>query len=113
MIFPDATPADTVRRLRALSADTPVIGLKCGADGCVAHAAGSRDLLLLPAVATRAVDTTGAGDTFCGGALVGYARTRDPLQALLHGSVSASFCVETVGVTGLLNSTAERAREAA
>ena len=111
VIFPDATPADTVRRLRALSVDTPVIGLKCGADGCVAHAAGSRDLLFLPAVATRAVDTTGAGDTFCGGALVGYARTRDPLGALLHGAVSASFCVETVGVTGLLESTAERARE--
>jgi sugar/nucleoside kinase (ribokinase family) len=47
-------------------------------------------------------DATGAGDTFCGGALVGFARTRDPLQALLHGAVSASFCVAEVGVKGLL-----------
>ena len=39
---------------------------------------------------------------FCGGALVGYARTRDPLHALLHGAVSASFCVTAMGVKGLL-----------
>ena len=46
VIFPDASPADTVRRFRDLSPDTPLIALKCGADGCVAHAAGSRDLLI-------------------------------------------------------------------
>jgi sugar/nucleoside kinase (ribokinase family) len=103
VLFPDASPADTVRRFRDLSPDTPLIGLKCGADGCIAHAAGSRDLVFVPAVPVMATDATGAGDTFCGGTLVGYVRTRDPLEALLHGAVSASFCVETVGVTGLLN----------
>ena len=110
VIFPDASPADTVRRFRDLSPDTPLIALKCGADGCVAHASGSRDLLILTAVRVEAADATGAGDTFCGGALVGYIRTRDPLDALLHGAVSASFCLETVGVTGLLNSTLDGAR---
>lgn len=108
-IFPDLSPADTVRRLRDLSPDTPLIALKCGADGCVAHAAGSRDLIALPAFPVLASDATGAGDSFCGGALVGYARTRDPVQALLHGAVSASFCVETVGCAGLLASTIEAA----
>ncbi|MCW6510609.1 carbohydrate kinase family protein [Lichenifustis flavocetrariae] len=104
-IFPDLSPADTVRRLRDLSPDTPLIALKCGADGCVAHATGSRDLIELPAFPIAAVDATGAGDTFCGGTLIGYARTRDPVQALLHGAVSASFCVESVGCTGLLEGT--------
>jgi sugar/nucleoside kinase (ribokinase family) len=110
VLFPDASPQDTVRRFRALSPDTPLIGLKCGSDGCVAHAAGSRELVLVPAVPVRAKDATGAGDAFCGGALVGYVRTRDCVEALLHGAVSASFCVETVGVTGLLNAPAAEAR---
>jgi sugar/nucleoside kinase (ribokinase family) len=109
VIVPDASAADTVRRLRTLSPDTPLIALKCGADGCVAHAKDSPDLLIIPAVPVEAHDTTGAGDTFCGGALVGYARTRDPVQALLHGAVSASFCVSTVGVEGLLKADASEA----
>ncbi len=102
VIVPNASAADTVRHLRGMSPETPLIVLKCGADGCVAHAKDSRDLLIVPAVSVEAKDATGAGDTFCGGALVGYARTRDPLQALFYGAVSASFCVATVGVTGLL-----------
>jgi sugar/nucleoside kinase (ribokinase family) len=102
VIFPDASPTEAVRRLRDLSPQTPLIALKCGADGCVAHALGSPDLLILPAVPVAPRDATGAGDTFCGGALVGYARTRDPLQCLVHGAVSASFCVAAVGVKGLL-----------
>lgn len=108
-IFPDLSAVDTVRRLRDLSPDTPLIALKCGANGCIAHSVGSSDLIELPAFPVTAVDATGAGDTFCGGTLVGYVRTGDPVQALLHGAVSASFCVETVGCTGLLNSTPDLA----
>lgn len=109
VIFPGTSPDDTVRRLRDLAPDTALIVLKCGADGCVAHAAGSRELIVLPAFPVEAADATGAGDTFCGGTLVGYVRTGDPGQALLHGAVAASFCVETVGCTGLLDSTPEAA----
>jgi sugar/nucleoside kinase (ribokinase family) len=115
VIVPNASAADTVRHLRELSPETPLIVLKCGADGCVAHAKGGPELLILPAVPVEATDATGAGDTFCGGALVGYARTRDPFQALLHGAVSASFCVAAVGVKGLLEADpaeAERRRGA-
>lgn len=102
VIVPDASATDTVRRLRDMSPETPLIALKCGAEGCVAHARGDADLLILPAVSVQPIDATGAGDTFCGGALVGHARTHDPLQCLLHGAVSASFCVAAVGVEGLL-----------
>ena len=115
VIVPNASPTDTVRHLRDLSPLTPLIALKCGADGCVGHAKDSPDLLILPAAPVEAKDATGAGDTFCGGALVGYARTRDGLQALLHGAVSASFCVAEVGVDGLLEADpteAERRRAA-
>ena len=40
------------------------------------------------------VDVTGAGDAFCGGFLAGYRRTYDPLLAVLHGNISASFTCE-------------------
>ena len=45
-IFPDASPADTVRRFRDMAPNTALIVLKCGADGSIAHAAGSRDLII-------------------------------------------------------------------
>jgi sugar/nucleoside kinase (ribokinase family) len=100
-----------VRRLRDLSPQTPLIAVKCGADGCVAHARGAAELILLPAVPVAANDATGAGDTFCGGALVGFARTRDARQSLLHGAVSASFCVATVGIAGLLEADSGEAEQ--
>lgn len=42
-------------------------------------------------------DLTGAGDSFCGGFSIGYFETRDPLQAVLYGTVSASFVIEGFG----------------
>lgn len=42
-------------------------------------------------------DLTGAGDSFCGGFLVGYMETGDALQAALYGTVSASFIIEGFG----------------
>jgi sugar/nucleoside kinase (ribokinase family) len=110
-LFPDADPAEAVRRLRAMGPDVALIAVKCGASGVVAHAAGAKEGIRLPAVPVSVVDATGAGDTFCGGALVGLARTGDPLEALLFGAVSASFCVEALGSSGLANTTSAEARQ--
>ncbi|MFO7583127.1 MAG: carbohydrate kinase family protein [Anaerolineales bacterium] len=51
----------------------------------------------IPAYPNNPVDVTGAGDTFCGGFLVNYAKTLDPLQATLHGNVAASLTIEGSG----------------
>jgi cytidine kinase len=51
----------------------------------------------IPAYPARLADPTGAGDAFSGGFLAGYARTFDPVRAVLHGSVSASLSVEGSG----------------
>ena len=51
-------------------------------------------------------DPTGAGDAFCGGFLAGYRQTYDPVQAVLHGSVSASLVVEGSGAFLCLGCTA-------
>ncbi len=42
-------------------------------------------------------DLTGAGDSFCGGFSIGYFETGDALQAVLYGTVSASFIIEGFG----------------
>jgi sugar/nucleoside kinase (ribokinase family) len=55
---------------------------------------GSRVLTHVPAYPADAVDPTGAGDSFCGGFLVGLHETGDLIQAALYGTVAASFVVE-------------------
>ncbi len=64
-------------------------------------------MFLLPAYpVSDLVDPTGAGDTFTGGlmgALAQSGKTDEPSirQALLQGSVMASFCVESFGPEGV------------
>ena len=107
---------DAARRackaLRELSPETPVIVIKCGADGAIAHRAGAADYFRVPSAAERAVDETGAGDAFCGGAIVGFSRKRDLADALMRAAVSASFAVDAVG-TGGARRCSDRNRRAA
>lgn len=56
---------------------------------------GSRIATHVPAYPADAVDPTGAGDSFCGGFLVGLLETGDLTQAALYGTVAASFVVES------------------
>jgi sugar/nucleoside kinase (ribokinase family) len=51
----------------------------------------------VPAYPARIADPTGSGDAFCGGFLAGYVSSFDPLQATLHGNVSASLAIEGSG----------------
>lgn len=43
------------------------------------------------------VDMTGAGDAHCGAFCGNYARTRDPKNAAVSGTVAASFVIENLG----------------
>ena len=45
----------------------------------------------------RVSDVTGAGDSFCGGFMVGLAKTGDALQAIRYGLVAASLVIEGYG----------------
>ena len=52
----------------------------------------------IPAVAVGdVVDQTGAGNTYCGGFLVGYCREGDVVAAGCYGAAAASFTLEAVG----------------
>lgn len=71
--------------------------IKRGGRGQMLYDSASKKRWEIPACPARPTDLTGAGDAFCGGFLAGYARTYDPLRAVLHGNISASLTVEGSG----------------
>ncbi len=74
-----------------------LIVVKRGERGQLLYDAGAHRRYEISAYPARLADPTGAGDAFCGGFLAGYRQTYDPVQAVLHGSVSASLVVEGSG----------------
>jgi ribokinase len=76
---------------------TKFVVLKLGARGQFVYDAQTRRRWHVPAYPSQVVDVTGAGDGYCGGFLVGLCETGDPLEAALHGCVSASLAVEGTG----------------
>ncbi len=93
---PDYSPDQVALALLTLGPRALVV--KRGARGAELLRSGARRWQHVPIYPTTAVDPTGAGDAFCGGFLVGIARTADPFQAALYGAVSASFLVQDFGV---------------
>jgi sugar/nucleoside kinase (ribokinase family) len=71
-----------------------IVLIKCGESGQLVYDSAGRNRWEVPSYPARLVNPSGAGDSFCGGFLAGYRRTYDPLQAALHGNVSASLVVE-------------------
>ena len=71
--------------------------IKRGSLGQFLYINDSRQRWHIPAYPARPVDPTGAGDAFCGGFLADYRDSYDPLQAALHGNISASFTIEGSG----------------
>lgn len=69
--------------------------IKNGSDGCLAGQGGR--MWHIPCCPVQTVDTTGAGDTFCGGFAAGLEQTGDAREAAAMGCVSASFAVEDFG----------------
>jgi sugar/nucleoside kinase (ribokinase family) len=74
-----------------------IIVIKRGERGQILYDAVSNARWEIPAYPARWVNSTGAGDAFCGGFLAGYRSTYDPLEAVLHGNISASMTIEGSG----------------
>jgi sugar/nucleoside kinase (ribokinase family) len=74
-----------------------LVVIKSGGLGQYLYDAMGKHHWEIPAYPSRMADPTGAGDAFCGGFLAGYRKTYDPLEAALHGNVSASLKVEGSG----------------
>ncbi len=71
--------------------------IKRGAGGQCLWDKNARRRLQIPAYPAQVRDVTGAGDSFCGGFIVGLSQTGDPVEAALMGSVSASLTIEGTG----------------
>jgi ribokinase len=75
----------------------PIVAVRMGAHGSMVFTA-SGDSFAVPAIPTAVVDTTGAGNAYVGGFLIGLADGDDPAEAGARAAVSASFAIEQFGV---------------
>ena len=74
-----------------------IIVIKRGVRGQHLYDSATRKHYEVPAYDVEIIDPTGVGDAFCGGFLAGYRRTFDPVQAAIHGNISASLVMEGQG----------------
>ena len=81
--------------------------VKCGPDGILIHEKSANRSTRLPSWHDpddeRIVDVTGAGDSFCGGFLVGLVNSGDCFYAARQGLVSSSLVIEGYGATYALS----------
>ena len=87
---------------RMLADGVKVAALRMGELGSLVARHGETQAHYIPAVqVAEAVDQTGAGNTYCGGFLVGFCREGDIATAGCHGAAAASFTLEHVGCARL------------
>jgi ribokinase len=88
----------------------PLVVIKNGKDGALVYDRSSDEWFIQPAQSGPVVDTTGAGDAFCGGFMAAYLQNRNDLrQAARAGSISASYAVASFGMKALLDARPEDA----
>jgi ribokinase len=91
-------PMQVPAMAEAFSAMGPeIVVIKLGKNGALVFNSRSGAHWRVPAYPARIVDITGVGHSFCGGYLAGFLTSEDPLEAALHGSVSASLAIEGPG----------------
>jgi ribokinase len=105
-LWPGAEPRTAVTELR--DAGFSCVVVKMGARGALGS--DGRRTLFMPSLAARVVDTTGAGDAFCGAFHAAWLNGGDLRRALAWGAAAASVVIEDYGV---LHAMRPAAREAA
>jgi ribokinase len=91
-------PADLHAWLREQSSlHSCHMGVKLGELGSIVCDAQTGQITRAPAFPARVVDTTGAGDAYCGGFLAGLLEGRPLAECAAMGTVSASYVVEACG----------------
>lgn len=90
-----SSPQDAVHALAEWGA--AVVCLKLGADGVLVYRAADQSSWHIPSIVAHPVDTTGCGDAFCGGFLVGWCETENLAVAARYGVISASYVAADFG----------------
>ncbi len=88
-----------------------IVAVKIGEQGSLIYDSRKDRFYPTPAFRTKAVDTTGAGDTYSGGFMAMYIRSSDLLKAGLAGAVSASFAIQDFGLAHMFGVTREQAEQ--
>jgi sugar/nucleoside kinase (ribokinase family) len=83
--------------IAALQDQVPLIVVTCGAEGAMAVARGQRVAVPIARIGAGVVDTTGAGDLFAAGFLVGQAEGRSLKDSLRIGSIAAAEVISHFG----------------
>jgi sugar/nucleoside kinase (ribokinase family) len=103
--------ATAARQLAALG--PRVVVIKLGEAGALVHDAATGRQSHVPAVPVPVVvDTTGAGDSFCGAFMAHWLAFRDPVAAARAGAGAAAVTVQGYGADPLLAADPEALREA-
>jgi sugar/nucleoside kinase (ribokinase family) len=79
--------------------------IKCGKKGCIYKT--EKEQGSVSAYETKALDTTGAGDSFVAGFIYGLTSHLDTEQCCKMGCAAASLVVEKMGTAGIINDAAE------
>jgi sugar/nucleoside kinase (ribokinase family)/fructoselysine-6-P-deglycase FrlB-like protein len=98
------TPSDGLAALAAAGLSRAVV--KAGSDG--AYVLENDTVKHVPAEKVEVVDTTGAGDSFCGGVAAGLARGLSTIDAVTLGVGTAGRAIQGTGSLRLLDQTHAR-----
>jgi ribokinase len=77
------------------------VAVKMGVNGSLVCDGSEGSVYRVPAFTTKVADTTGSGDSYCGGFLAGLVLGRPVLECAAMGTVSASFTVEFCGALAI------------
>jgi sugar/nucleoside kinase (ribokinase family) len=80
-----------------------IVVIKMGSKGSLIYNTSNQKFFHIPIYETDVVDTTGAGDAYCGGFIAMLVKTADLHLAGVAGAVSASFAIEGIGLTHILH----------
>lgn len=89
----------------------PCFAIKIGHHGSVVRNPADKSYYHVPVYKADVLDATGAGDSYCGGFMVGLQEAGDAVKAAMYGTVSSSFLIEDFGALHGLDVTTEMARE--
>ena len=95
---------DAAHAAERLAAYGPkIIVIKLGTNGSLIYSAKDDRFIRIPMFTTDTIDTTGAGDSYCGGFMAVYAQEKNLVKAGLAGAISASFAVEGFGLSHMFH----------
>lgn len=92
-----AAEADRDRAIEAIQGKVPLLVVTCGSEGALATERGRRVSVPIARIGAGIVDTTGAGDLFAAGFLVGQAKGRSLEDSLRIGSIAAAEVISHFG----------------